>query len=285
MFVPHHTIVTAEGRTPEQLMLVLHGIYGSGANWRSFASKLCERDPAWGFALVDLRMHGRSQAAPAPHTVTAAAGDLVALCDQLKLQSAPVRAVCGHSFGGKVALAFRAAVAADASAEPLQQTWVLDAPIRPTPDALAADNAVTKVLRMLATLPARFDSRRAFVEHARAQGLPGAIGQWLAMNLEEVDDDDGGGGGLRSRLDAGAMRLLLEDFHGFDAWPALREGPGEVHVVVAGRSPAVGEDDRAELEALAASSPQVHVHHLAEAGHWLHVDAAQALLDLVAAAM
>src|SRR5580692_7313306 len=100
-------------------MLVLHGILGSGNNFATIARRLAAACPAWGFALVDLRMHGQSQGAPPPHTIAAAAEDLGRLEEGLR---SPVAGVMGHSFGGKVALAY----AARAQHE-LDQVWVLDA--------------------------------------------------------------------------------------------------------------------------------------------------------------
>lgn len=257
-------------------MLVLHGIYGSGANWRTFARKLVERRPDWGMVLVDLRMHGRSQDAPPPHTVTAAAADLGALTGALAARCRPVRAVCGHSFGGKVALAFRASPAG----RDLLQTWVLDVSPSASPGALEdPDNTVTRVLRMMAALPPWFASRDAFVQHVTGQGFEPMLGHWLAMNLERADS------GYRFGLDVAAMEQLLRDFHALDAWPMLEAGPGAAHVVIAGASPAVSPADRRRLEALEAAGAAVTVSVIPNASHWLHIDALEPLLDLVAGAL
>jgi esterase len=275
VFVPHHSFVTAPGAVPAQWMLVLHGIYGSGGNWRTFAGKLVERQPAWGLVLVDLRMHGRSQDAPPPHTVAAAAADLVALAESLAAQGKPVRAISGHSFGGKVALAYRAGPAGQA----LRHTWVLDASPSAWPAALDdTGNTVVQVLRMLAALPPRFASRAAFVAHVTGQGFAPMLAQWLAMNLEAAP----GGDGYLMRLEAAAMEALLRDFHGFDAWPALAAGPGVAHVIIAGASKTVSAPDRARLDALVAAGAAVTVDEIPGASHWLHIDALDALLELVA---
>src|SRR5690606_9002126 len=83
-------------------IVFLHGILGSGANWRTFARQIVTARPAWGALLVDLRLHGESRDFPPPHTLAAAAGDVAeALRD---LPSGSVRAVLGHSFGGKVGI-------------------------------------------------------------------------------------------------------------------------------------------------------------------------------------
>ena len=52
--------LTVGERPPQKWLLFLHGILGSGANWRSFARKILEPRPHWGALLVDLRMHGQS---------------------------------------------------------------------------------------------------------------------------------------------------------------------------------------------------------------------------------
>lgn len=257
-------------------MLVLHGIYGSGANWRTFSRRLGERRPDWGFVLVDLRMHGQSQGAPPPHTVDAAAADLHALTEQLAREGKAVRAVCGHSFGGKVALQYRARWGQAA----LAQTWVLDASPSPRPGAVdAAEGTVFQVLRMLSQLPASFASREDFMERVRAHGFPRALAQWLAMNLDRHDD------AFRSRLDPAAMEQLLRSYCALDAWPALTTGPGAVHMVIAGKSDIVDAADRARLAALATAGAAVHATTIPHAGHWLHIDATDALLDVLAGSL
>ena len=81
-------------------MAFLHGILGSGANWRTFARRFVEAKPTWRAVLVDLRKHGASQDFPAPHTLVACADDLRALEKSI----GRFDGVLGHSFGGKVAL-------------------------------------------------------------------------------------------------------------------------------------------------------------------------------------
>lgn len=281
MFVPHHSFVTAPGAAPAQWMLVLHGIYGSGANWRTFAGKLAERQPDWGLVLVDLRMHGRSQDAPPPHTVAAAAADLGALREVLAQGGKVVRAIAGHSFGGKVALAYRASPAGDA----LAHTWVFDASPTAFPAAMdSTSNTVIQVLRMLAALPPRFASRSAFVAHVTGQGFAPMLANWLAMNLDAAPADDASGGYVM-RLDPAVMEALLRDFHGFDAWPALAGGPGIAHMIIAGASNTVGAADRRHIDALIAGGAAITVELIPGASHWLHIDALDTLIDLVASAL
>jgi pimeloyl-ACP methyl ester carboxylesterase len=297
-FLPHHALVTAAGASPARFMLVLHGILGSGGNLRSFARSLAERCPDWGFALVDLRMHGLSQGAPPPHTVAAAAADLVRLEAALAL---PIAGVMGHSFGGKVSLAYleqrRAAGAeqrraAGAEASRIEQAWVLDASPSAEPErSLEAregkggesargarrSESTEAVVRMLRGIPAPLPSRERFLEIVVEHGFSRSIAEWLARNVRRADD------GFRLRLDLDAISALLTDYFATDLWHVL-EQPGfadEIHMVIGGRSDALDASDRARL----ASLPGVMTHVLPEAGHWVHVDAPDALLGLVEAAL
>ena len=255
-----------------------HGIFGAGGNWRSIAKRIVERVPTWGIVLVDLRLHGRSTAGAPPHTVAACADDVAALIAALHTSDTSIAAVCGHSFGGKVVLAVRELV-------PLLQTWVLDATPSARPADLAAlatqdtdGNMVLRVLADLSELPIRWPRRDDFVRAMMDRGHTLGLSQWLAMNLESDGD------ALRLRLDLSAIRELLADYYRCDVWSGVERADlaGDVHVVIAENSSTIPDGDRARLDADAATMPHVHVDRIANAGHWLHLDAPDALVELLA---
>jgi pimeloyl-ACP methyl ester carboxylesterase len=268
-FLLQHALVTAPDTTPTQWMFVLHGILGSGTNLRSLAKRLAAAEPGWGFILPDLRMHGLSQDAPPPHTVAAAADDLVRLGAHLGL---PVAGVLGHSFGGKVALAYL-----ERRGERLDQAWVLDASPSARPLGARA-GATTQIVAMLRAMPQPLPSRESFFAITAEHGLSRGTAEWLAMNLRRTDD------GFRLRLDLDAIQALLDDYFAVDLWHVLEEGrlARELHVVVAGASDALDPADRAHLATLKST---VKTHLLEGAGHWVHVDAAEALFALLAGAL
>lgn len=272
-FIVHHDVVTAPGASPERLLLILHGILGSGANWRTFARRMAAAVPSWGYVLVDLRAHGQSTHAPPPHTLQAAADDLLRLERALP---APVRGVLGHSFGGKVALAL-----ADVSPVRLDQVWVLDS--QPGANPLELESARTHaVVRMLEEMPAVVASREAFVEMVEQRGYDRTFAAWLAMNLRRADD-----GGYQLRIDMRAIRALFESYYTTDLWPVVEhhEKAGDLHFVVGGRSDVVTAADRAHLAAIDARAPHVTVHTLPDAGHWVHIDDPEGLFEIVRAGL
>jgi esterase len=251
--------------TGEHVMLLTHGIYGSGANWRGIARKLTDRRPEWSVVLLDLRQHGRSEPGEPPHTLAACAADVIAA-----IAEQHARVIAGHSFGGKVMLAARALAPRD-----LAQTWILDSSPAAHPGALAdPENTVSQVLELMEQLPHTWQRREDFVAAVVAAGKAAPLASWLAMNL--VPD----GGALRLRLDLAAIREMLADYHARDLWPSVRDAtlPGDVEVVIADGSTTFSAEERAALASLPA---HVHVHHVA-AGHWLHIDAPGDVVELFA---
>ncbi|HEY5925534.1 MAG TPA: alpha/beta fold hydrolase [Kofleriaceae bacterium] len=254
------------GTDPKRWLLLTHGIYGSGANWRGIARKLHQQRPEWGIVLVDLRQHGRSEPGEPPHTLAACAADLRALFDELP----GIEAIAGHSFGGKVVLQTRALAPAT-----LRQTWMFDASPSARPGAETdPNNSVTRVLDLMQRLPKTWAKRDDFIAAVTAEGEAPALAQWLAMNI--VPDD---AGQHELRLDLDALRMMLHDYYQQDLWSvAFDPGlPGDLYIVIAERSPTLDDDDRARL---ATPPPHVHVHRV-DAGHWLHIEAAANVVDLL----
>jgi esterase len=262
-FAPHAVEVAPEAGEPRGWLLFLHGILGSGSNWRTIARRLVADRPEWGALLVDLRMHGRSQGAPPPHTIDAAADDLVRLVARRHL---PVAGVVGHSFGGKVALALRGKLE-------LPEYWILDSTPGARPEPKSDPDSAEHVLDALRGLPPSFPERAAFVAAMTGAGFSRALADWLAMNLEPAD------GAYRLRLDLDAVGDLLADYYRRDLWSALESGPGALHLVVARRSRALDDADRRRAAALPIAL------HTIDAGHWLHMEAPDALIALLSAGL
>lgn len=264
-WLPAHDV---HGAAPgPRTVFLLHGILGNRANWRSFARRLAAALPGGSVVTVDHRHHGDSRGAPPPDTLDACADDLAALAASLGVRP---YVVVGHSFGGKVALAY-----AERHPDGLAQAWVLDAPPG-AGDRGGEDHEVPRVLAALRDLPLPLARRDQVVSELRARGLSQPIALWMTTNLTAVD----GGWGFRFDLD-GAERLL-RDYFARDGWPVLerpRTSPA-IEVVRAERS---DRWDPATLARFAALPPGVptRLHLLPAAGHWLHADNPDGLLALL----
>ena len=256
--------VTAGGDAPESWLLMLHGIYGAGRNWRSVAKSLVDARPEWGVVLADLRQHGGSQGFDPPHTIEAAAADL----DGIEV-AGEVKAVMGHSFGGKVALAHAA------SRESVEQVWVVDS----TPAVREPEGSAWNMLRILRALPEEFDERETAVEALVERRVSRPIALWMTSNLDRTDD-----GRYRWAIDLDDMEALLRDFFRTDLWHVVEEPPARltVHLIRATESSILGDADQERIRAAAMRTGRVWLHEV-EGGHWLNADNPDAVVALLAA--
>jgi pimeloyl-ACP methyl ester carboxylesterase len=269
------TTIPASSGQARDVFVFLHGILGSGANWRGFAKRLLESLPDTEAWLVDLRLHGRSSAGFAPpHTVEACATDLVEL---VAARGGRVTRVLGHSFGGKVALAY-------AKTNPaLDRVFVVDSNPGPRPSGRGSETTL-KVIELLGAAPPSYASREAFATHFRQAGLEPGIVAWLGMNLVAAPS----GEGFVFRIDLGAVHALLDDYLFRDLFPVVEhavEGSPTKFVFYAGEfSGTLDDDARTRLRDDARSMPnRVALEVIPGAGHWVHVDAPDALRKAIEA--
>jgi esterase len=266
--------VKAPGAEPRATAFMLHGILGSGQNWRSFARRLVASHPSWRVVLPDLRNHGGSSGAPPPHTVASCAADLAALAKRY----GPAPSVCiGHSYGGKVALAF----ARDYGVG-LREVWALDAPPGPVaapPRDIDTPDAVAKVLSALRRIAMPVERREDVVAALASFGVPLGVGQWMTTNLKAAD------GGYRWRFDLDAIEAMVAEYLVADLWEVVESPRPALHVgvVIAGQGGRFSAADRQRAER--ATSAAVEVRHIPDSGHWVHVDAADALAEILGPAL
>lgn len=264
-FVPEHTVVAGGEARGDRVAFLLHGILGSGRNWRSFARRLAASAPSWSFVLVDLRNHGDSGGATAPHTLAATADDLVALAATVGRPSV----VIGHSYGGKVAASYAAR-----HPEGLERVWVLDSRLDALSERDALGSDVAAVIRHLERIPLPLASREDLVEALQASGFSSELAGWMTTNLRRTD------AGLVWAFDLDAVREMIDDYWRTDLEPVLADPAVPLSLVRAGRS------DRWPAEVVQRyerrAHPGVELHLLPDAGHWVHVDDPDGLHGLIA---
>ncbi|BCS33410.1 alpha/beta hydrolase [Luteitalea sp. TBR-22] len=250
-------------------LLMLHGIYGRGRNWLAVARTLVERRPDWCCWLADMRHHGDAHPGPECGTLDALAGDITTWGTPLGVVP---DAVLGHSFGGKVALAY----AAREARRPLQ-TWVIDS----TPEAKPPSGSAWDMLGIVRRLPQQFRSRQEAIAGIETGGFSTEVAQWMSTNLVHEAD------AFRWKLDFDVMEQLLHEFFRTSLWPVLDPGaPGhDIHVLKATQSSVISAEAVARMERLQGAAAdgraRVHVHHR-EGGHWIHAESPGVVVDLLA---
>lgn len=256
-----HAIVRDDNVEPTRWVFFLHGILGSGSNWRTFAKRVIAAHPGLGAVLVDLPMHGNSLDLPPPHTITSAAHDVLALVRSFEGKTAGVVA---HSFGGKVALEMLR-IAPD---HVFGEVYVLDSTPGPRPDAHGSEDTL-HVVDVLESVPFPLATRAAFTTHLRAAGISEPTTAWLAMNLRASD------AGFVYKLDLAVIQAMLDDYFDRDLWPVIETPPSNtnLHLVLGGKSEVFRPSERDRAIATAARpNARVTVTVLPNAGHWVHVD-------------
>jgi pimeloyl-ACP methyl ester carboxylesterase len=244
-----------EGQQPTVL---LHGFLGTGRNLRSLATAWSQAEPQRRFVLMDLTGHGGSPALPPRATLSTVAADVVETARAAGLQG-PLHLV-GHSLGGRVSLAASLRFPQDVA-----RVDLLDISPSPISNETSESN---KVLDKLRAAPAEAPDRKSMRAELTGRGLSGPLSDWLVMNLEPS-----AGGGVRWRFDREALAEFHSRVNGTDLWAALARPGAQVRCIRGGRAQYVTEADAARMEAMGCP-----VAVLPEAGHFVHVDAPDALL-------
>ncbi|KAF2307650.1 hypothetical protein GH714_030593 [Hevea brasiliensis] len=270
---------------------ILHGLLGSGRNWRSFsrniASSLSNSSSSeWRMVLVDLRNHGKSadiEGLDPPHDMFNAAKDLANLVKSHGWAWPDV--VIGHSMGGKVALQFAQSCSRGDYGESValpKQLWVLDS----VPGEVSSENSdgeVEKVLKTLQSLPASLPSRKWLVNHMIELGFSKSLSEWIGSNLKKSGEQETWSFNLE-----GAIQMF-NSYRETSYWSLLEHPPKgtEMGIVIAEKSDRWEPDVIQRLESLDnqkenGAEGKVAVHVLPNSGHWVHVDNPKGLLEIVA---
>ncbi len=266
----HHEVLTAPDARPTKVVLFVHGILGTGANLRSHSRRFIQSRPEFQAVLIDLRAHGDSQGVEGPDTLANCANDLEQTAQSLSL---PVRAVVGHSFGGKVALEY-ARVASG-----LEAVMTLDSTPGTRIDARGSESTL-QVITMLDGMERTWPTREAFIAAVEGHGVARSLGQWLAMNLEPRQ------GAFTFKLSMPRIHALIDDYLAVDLWPVVadaartQQGP-RLHLVVGTKSTVYSPEELTRARELEAQSAGHVTVDLLNAGHWVHVEDPQGLSEVL----
>jgi pimeloyl-ACP methyl ester carboxylesterase len=248
-----HTELVGSGRPR---FAFLPGLFGRGRNWTQVAQALAEA----GFAsvLFDLPDHGRSAWTAAfsyPGMAKAVADEI-----DLRLGSAANLILVGHSMGGKVAM-----LTALNHPELVSGLVVVD--IAPGPsDQVQTFTPLVAAMRSLD--PGTITSRADADQRLRAAVPDDAVRLFLLQNLRRK-------GGWHWQLNLAMLGDSLPEIGG---WPDTRMASyiGPVLWLTGERSSYVKPSDAA---AMARLFPAVRRQVVGNAGHWVHADQPQAVIE------
>ena len=248
----HHRVLGSEHPAASSV-IILHGIFGTSDNWQTFGKSLAERRRV---LLVDQRNHGLSPHSDA-FSYPAMADDLKALVEE---QALPPAVVLGHSMGGKTAMFF-----AVRYPELLNKLIVVDIAPRAYPvhhqtilDAFAAV-AVDEI-------QSRSEAEEQMAPLVPEQG----VRQFLLKNLQRTDD------GFAWKLNLPVIRDNIEAVGAVVPEGKTFEKP--TLFVRGANSDYVRDEDETMIK---QHFPQAQVATIEKAGHWVHAEQPEALLEVV----
>jgi esterase len=235
---------------------ILHGLFGSGRNWRSVGQHLAARHRVLAF---DLRNHGAS-----PWADGMSYGEMVEdLRASLRAHDIEHAALLGHSMGGKVAM-----LTALLHPGEVDRLVVVDIAPAVNPPGLLA------YIRAMRAVDLAGVARRAEVDVRLAMAIPDpAERAFLLQNLMI------GEGAAHWRLNLEAIEREFPHIVGFPDLPASTAYSGPTLFVGGARSNYIQPAHEPVIRRL---FPQTRILHIKGAGHWVHAEQPQAFVQTVA---
>ena len=235
-------------------VVILHGLFGMLDNWQTFSRDFSLNHHIYS---LDLRNHGRS-----PHidemSITSMADDIREFVQDHDLQHVTL---IGHSLGGKVAMK-----TALSYPELVDHLIVID--IAPRAYAPAHETIIQVLQNTDLSLP------RAEIERRMMNQLqdPGVV-KFLVKNIARHED-----GTLFWRMN---LPVLIKQYQStIEAITAEEPYPGPTLFVRGGRSQYIRDDDWSGILYL---FPHAMLRTVEKAGHWVHADSKDELLQIVRA--
>lgn len=245
----HYEVFGAEHLPP---LIIVHGFFASSRNWRQIAKHL---EGQYRVYSVDMRNHGASPHHPLMD-YPSMAEDLRYFMDGLQLNSAHL---LGHSMGGKVVMWF-------ALHYPERVKHLLIADIAP----VSYSHSFAAMIASLQALPlATLTNRKQADDWLSDKISDASFRQFLLQNLVLSN------GHYQWRINLATFLAAAPKITAFPDASQLAPFNGKTCVLAGARSKFV------EAEAFKPLFPQASLHQLADAGHWLHVEAPAAFIEQV----
>jgi esterase len=236
-------------------LIILHGFLASSRNWRTIAKRLSEKHHV---LVLDMRNHGVS-----PHAehmdYPVMAHDILWFMDKLGLQKAHL---LGHSMGGKIAMWF-------ALHYPQRIEKLMIADIAP----VKYQHSFDPIVDALKALPIDQLTNRKHAEQFLAEAIPDvSFRQFLLQNLLLKD------GQYYWRINLDIIQKTAHHIVGF---------PEPVQPIYPQKALFIAGEHSAYIqpEAVMERFPNAEIIEIADAGHWLYVQAPDEFCQIIEAWM
>jgi pimeloyl-ACP methyl ester carboxylesterase len=238
--------------TSHPALLIVHGLFGSGRNWRAIAKRLSADRRV---ITIDMRNHAGSFW-DADHSYHDLADDLAQTMTQIK---GPVD-IMAHSMGGKAAMVL-------ASRNPPDLNRIIIVDIAP----IAYSHSQITNIDVMRGLDITNITRRSEVDKMLCDQIPDpATRAFLAQSLDLSEN------GNRWTLNLDALADNMEHIIGFPDISGVF--PNEVLFIKGGLSEYIRPEYMPKINRL---FPKASVQEIAGSGHWVHAEAPRRFIEVV----
>lgn len=235
-------------------VVILHGLFGMLDNWQTFAKKLAENYMVY---IVDQRDHGKS-----PHTnefkYNLLAEDLKTFCEDQWIHQARF---IGHSMGGRTCMHL-----ALQYPDLVSQMVIVDMGVK------TYTGGHQDIIDALLSVPIEKVKSRSEVDQLLAKTITDkGVRLFLMKNLSRSKEE-----GYRWKMN---LQLLAREYanimKGLDQnnWSDV-----DIQFIRGSRSQYIVSDD---VDGIQSIFPKANIQTVDDAGHWIHAEQPQALLELI----
>lgn len=237
-------------------VVIVHGLFGSGTNWRSLAKTLSRE---YNVVTADCRNHGQSPWSQ-EHCYPAMAADLAKLVDDLNCGGA---IVVGHSMGGKAAMDL-------ALTAPLLVKALVVVDIAP----VRYKNSHESFISAMEAIPLEAISSRRQADSLLAEFIPDQmVRQFLLQNLIRTES------GYEWRINLPVLKQAMRVLVDFPMTESGRPYQGPTLFIRGGASDYV--DPVRHDEIIRTLFPNYKMESVNNAGHWVHAEQPVQFLESV----
>lgn len=245
----NHDIIGDNTKPP---FIILHGLFGSISNWRSVAKMLSEH---YCIHSLDLRNHGNSPWADTMSYVEMATDVHQYIIDHDLDQPY----LLGHSMGGKVCM-----VLLQYFAPQLSKVFIIDiAPVQ-------YDHNHDHFIEALLALNIKYIISRKQIDNDLSKSITSlSVRQFLLQNLIRKDE------GFQWRLNLPAIARAKQEIFGY---PDGIQCDKPITLIKGSHSDYIIAD---YYDQIFSHFPKTRLTTIENAGHWLHAEQPQQLVDLI----
>ena len=261
-----YEIIEGGSTKGDRILVVLHGLFGSGRNWKSIGKGIAESSK-YNVVLMDLRNHGNSPRTLLSSSLSEYAQDVV---ETIKDVTKSPITLLGHSLGGLVAM-----TASLNHQDSIRKMIVEDASISWNLSKNRTDEYIDAMKKLnYLKMANRNDIREIFLKIEPKQ----SIVDFLLTNLKKKGGEEGEDKGFYEfDLPLDQLQLDSQAARRFD-WSKFKSSDVPAYFIKGGKSDYISEEGWRRCREL---FPKAELKTIEGVGHWIHFEKPKEFINVI----